>query len=157
MCENFANSPLTNVRHNEGWPVAVLPEHDPSHSPPSNIGGVVLSPEETILHYLVPWGQRVISSQWSGSQNYTVLFFSVYVRKDPDQYEYATLPEDPTPSPLPLQVKILTQRMTSSGRSGLALLDRLTAWPAELAIVIPSTVTLNGSETNQTKMNNNQQ
>ena len=44
------------MRHDEGWSIAVLPEHNPSHSPPSNIRGVVLGPEETILNSLVPWG-----------------------------------------------------------------------------------------------------
>ena len=42
------------MRHNEGGAVEILPEHDPSHSLPTDIGGIILSPDEAILHHLVP-------------------------------------------------------------------------------------------------------
>ena len=49
------------MRHGKSGPVAVLPEHDPSHSPPANIGGVVLGSDKAIFHSLVSRGAQAVT------------------------------------------------------------------------------------------------
>ena len=41
------------MRHDEGGPVAVLPEDHPPHPSPPDVGGVVLGPHEAVLHHLI--------------------------------------------------------------------------------------------------------
>ena len=57
---DFLLETLTDVRHDKGGAVPVLPEHDPPHPPPSHVGGVVLSPHEAVLHHLVARGPHTV-------------------------------------------------------------------------------------------------